>query len=470
MVPRTFPSTYETPNGQQRMVVFFLSDVTGLEKWVDYIPVKFTTLEEQENNSYNNNGVILVDPLSSTTNLQEWKDYIPVFVDDTADNAWTVSSDGFIPVGYFTKPTLALDFANMTTMDSRVTFSRGSNATVFDGSGVLRYAQHNLVTYSEDFATSWINVASTDTTNTEVAPDGTTTADTIIETTADSTHRISQTVSLLATDYVFSVFLKKGTGATAPDWIQLGMTGGNSAYVNFDLTNGVVGNSGFGGTGSIVSVGSGWYRCIVTFTVISASNVTPSIVFTNNNNSAGRFPSYVGSTTSDVFAWGAQLNLTNMLGGVTSSLSTYYPTVASAYYAPRFDVNPTTLEPLGLLIEEQRTNLTSYSEDATQWGAGFNMGTTLANQAIAPDGTQTADKILENTANSTHFLSQTQTTTYTTGAVYTRTVFIKEAGRIYVSVYLPGTNFPASGRSAVFNLQTGTIVSTESGVTSSIQS
>jgi hypothetical protein len=54
MVPQTFPSTYETANGQQRMVVFFLSSVFGLEKWVDYIPVKFATLENQENNSYNN--------------------------------------------------------------------------------------------------------------------------------------------------------------------------------------------------------------------------------------------------------------------------------------------------------------------------------------------------------------------------------------------------------------------------------
>lgn len=37
MVPRTFPSTYQTANGETRMVVFFLSSVSGLRKWVDYI-------------------------------------------------------------------------------------------------------------------------------------------------------------------------------------------------------------------------------------------------------------------------------------------------------------------------------------------------------------------------------------------------------------------------------------------------
>ena len=36
---------------------------------------------------------------------------------------------------------------------------------------------------------------------------------------------------------------------------------------------------------------------------------------------------------------------------------------------PRFDHNPTTGESLGLLVEEQRTNLAIYSEDPTQWTA-----------------------------------------------------------------------------------------------------
>jgi hypothetical protein len=45
-----------------------------------------------------------------------------------------------------------------------------------------------------------------------------------------------------------------------------------------------------------------------------------------------------------------------MEGGVTSSLATYFPTTTAAYYAARFDYNPSTLAAQGLLIEEQRTN------------------------------------------------------------------------------------------------------------------
>jgi hypothetical protein len=39
MIPRTFPSTYAS-NGQQQMVVHFLTSVAGLKRWSDYIPVK----------------------------------------------------------------------------------------------------------------------------------------------------------------------------------------------------------------------------------------------------------------------------------------------------------------------------------------------------------------------------------------------------------------------------------------------
>jgi hypothetical protein len=58
----------------------------------------------------------------------------------------------------------------------------------------------------------------------------------------------------------------------------------------------------------------------------------------------------------------------------------------------RFDYDPSTGESLGLLIEESRTNLVTYSEDFSQsvWikQNGFSI---TSNTAIAPDGTLTAD-------------------------------------------------------------------------------
>jgi hypothetical protein len=46
-------------------------------------------------------------------------------------------------------------------------------------------------------------------------------------------------------------------------------------------------------------------------------------------------------------------------------------------------------------LEKQSTNIATYSEDATQWNSGSNVGsiTRTANQTISPDGTQNADKV-----------------------------------------------------------------------------
>jgi hypothetical protein len=67
---------------------------------------------------------------------------------------------------------------------------------------------------------------------------------------------------------------------------------------------------------------------------------------------------------------------------------------SAAIDAPRFDYNPVTLAPLGLLIEEYRTNICLYSSDLNQlnWLKGASVSLTY-NTTAAPDGTTTADTI-----------------------------------------------------------------------------
>lgn len=96
MIPRTFPSTVNTTNNQTQMVIAVLSDVTGLQRWKDYIPVKEPSVVGSFN-TYNNDGAIQVEEIASLSGKQAWKDYIPVYIDDSATDSWSVSNVGYIP-------------------------------------------------------------------------------------------------------------------------------------------------------------------------------------------------------------------------------------------------------------------------------------------------------------------------------------------------------------------------------------
>ncbi len=127
---------------------------------------------------------------------------------------------------------------------------------------------------------------------------------------------------------------------------------------------------------------------------------------------------------------------------------------------PRFDHNPTTGESLGLLLEEQRTNLQTFSEEFNNAAYGASAGSVSGvNAGIAPNGTSTADEITSTGGGIFRSL------TVVTATVYTASVYAK-----YVS---GGTGFsfgcdsgPANGRT-VFNLQTGVVTSNGANVTSS---
>ena len=81
----------------------------------------------------------------------------------------------------------------------------------------------------------------------------------------------------------------------------------------------------------------------------------------------------------------------------------------------RFDHDPATGESLGLLIEEQRTNLLTWSEDFTNtaWIL-FGTASRTANAVIAPDGNTTADAVTLPVGSGIYqFISASANTTYT---------------------------------------------------------
>jgi len=133
---------------------------------------------------------------------------------------------------------------------------------------------------------------------------------------------------------------------------------------------------------------------------------------------------------------------------------------------PRFDYNPSTLAARGLLIEELRANLLTYSEqfDNAAW---TKSGVVIsANTATAPDGTQTADSFTDDAVNSGH-LSFESASIITSGTTYTLSVFAKASTATVIQVLgragTMGVNVWAN-----FNLSNGTIGSVGSSTTASI--
>jgi hypothetical protein len=124
---------------------------------------------------------------------------------------------------------------------------------------------------------------------------------------------------------------------------------------------------------------------------------------------------------------------------------------SAAIDAPRFDYNPVTLASNGLLIEEQRTNLVTYSEqfDNAAWGKGNSSIT--ANTIVSPDGTLDADKVVEDTANNTHRVSVSNVSV-TSGTAYTFSIFAKAAERsaVQLSFGSDASAFPIT--QAIFSL------------------
>jgi hypothetical protein len=278
-----------------------------------------------------------------------------------------------------------LDFVGATSLDAGITFSRGSQATLFDSAGTLVYAKHNLLTYSEDFANAaWTKSTGSITSNTVVAPDGTLTGDKFIPDNGASGAYVAQGfTSVSGTTYTYTVYAKSSELTSFRILAESGIFGSNQTG-NYDLSTGMATVISGTPTVSMTPVGNGWYRCVLT----AAATAAATGAFQQ------RFPN-AGDGTSGLFFWGAQLNLAGMEGGVTSSLATYYPTTTAAYYAPRFDYNPSTLAAQGLLIEEQRTNSI---RNNTMQGAVVP-STAPTNWSLAASGTGTFTVVGTGTEN-----------------------------------------------------------------------
>tara|TARA_R110000803_G_scaffold69326_1_gene131646 strand:+ start:14297 stop:15994 length:1698 start_codon:yes stop_codon:yes gene_type:complete len=234
-----------------------------------------------------------------------------------------------------------------------LTWTRASTKTRVNSEGLVEELPYNLFTYSEQFDNAaWSKSNTTISTNATTAPNGTLTADLLIPSTSYTNHFLFQQISFSSSTgqipYTQSIFAKSGNYV-----LQItGSTGFEAGTQNFDLSSGTLGSSSGAGIAEIVDAGNGFYQCIYTLNSVAGLNGRIIIAIVPLSNS-GRIENFAGDGTSGIYLWGAQLNT-----GTTAK--PYFPTT------DRLDIPSIDYTGGGcpsILVEPQRTNLITYSED-----------------------------------------------------------------------------------------------------------
>ena len=312
-------------------------------------------------------------------------------------------------------------------------FTRSSNGTRINSSGLVEVCPWNLLQQSETFNTTWSASNTVVTANQTTAPNGTTTADLVVDNTNNTSHALTQSVTNLSVglDYYYSIYVKNNNHT----WVLLRHDNGGT-FNYFNIATGVKGTNTQANS-TIENVGNGWYKLTVPFNVTGSSS-GPEFYLASAD---GTF-TYAGTGTG-VYIWGASYTL---------SAKPYFPTT------DRLNVPRLTYQNGGggcpsLLLEKQSTNLALYSEqfDNANW-IKLN-GSVTANTSISPDGTQNADSFIPNTTSGVHVL---RSNLFNQSATASHSWFVKANGYTKIAV----RESELVGNYATFNLSTGTLIST----------
>lgn len=293
---------------------------------------------------------------------------------------------------------LSMDFANQSfivkdgTLQSKpfsdiVNFSRTSNATVTNSAGVIAYAPHNLLTFSEQFDNAaWIKTTTTVTANAIASPTSTTTGDTLTASGANSTTLHSYTA--IAQPYTFSIYIRRRTGTG-----NIQITADGSTYVTKTIT-------------------SDWTRFDTTITP-TAGTRTPGVRIVTSGDA--------------IDVWGAQLE-------IGSTATTYNSTTVKNLlgFSELFD-NAAWTKSNSFV----QTNLLNYTEDCDNAYWTKNNATIVANSIISPNGYQTADTVT-STATSLSYIYRNNVGTLTNGQTYTLSRYVKAGTKAFCTLGLFG--------------------------------
>jgi hypothetical protein len=224
-------------------------------------------------------------------------------------------------------------------------------------------ARVNMLTYSEEFDNAaWDKTTTTVTTNTAVAPDGTTTADTLVAISSGAPRQIGQSIiAAINATYTMSVYAK--FSSLNFFWINCALNNGNR-YTYFNLSTGALGTVPAGVTATITDVGGGWYRCTASGINITLASTDMYFGFSTADNST------TVSALGDMgYAWGAQFELSPVVTAYQwITTATVYKSVGFPYYL-RFDGVDDGLATASASF--------AAADKMTLWCGAFNVTTTL---------------------------------------------------------------------------------------------
>ncbi len=311
----------------------------------------------------------------------------------------------------------------------------------FDPGNVL---QQNLILSSQYFASPYYDISWCAINNNVIqAPDGTYTGAFVYITNAN----VGLPALLNVSGAGVSLFPPLSTVVTRSIYAKYSYGNGiiifeadiGATVATFNLVNVTASTTGSPGiSATITPVGNGWYRCVHTWTTSATPVQTGRAIF---------FQFYGNSTAvAGMYIWGYQEN-------IGSTALSYLATTSS---------QQTVCAPRGLLIEETRTNLLTYSDQFDNAVYSKSNSAVTANSATSPDGTTNADSLIRGATNASESMLRI-TTTQAISTAYTFSVYAKAVtAGAYLYLRNLAVDFGLPSGLVVFNLANGTIVSSGS--------
>ena len=263
-------------------------------------------------------------------------------------------------------------------------FDRGSNAaaTRVNADGLIEKYRENLLLQSNNFNTTWDTSGVITLTSGQSDKDGGSTAWKLAKGSASAFLYQSNTTDAVQT---FSMYAKADTS----NWILFQVSGIASVRTFFDLENGVLGSSLSNVIDAdIEAVGSGWYRCAMTYNG-NPSNIRVFVADGDNDTSG---------TSGSVFIMHSQ-NETSLVATDYLESTSVTGKAGVLIDLPRIDYSSGAG---ALLLEPSRQNKIQYSEYFEAWNLGG--GTLTPNATTSPEGVQNAYLYTEDTSTNYHRL------------------------------------------------------------------